>query len=119
MKASEMKNTGKLVKLLDGNHKMTVDYNTFCQLEEFFGSMEAGFSKLNANITKTDIKKFLCAGINSCIEDEDEWFTPFQIGKLLDISKMDSYVKTLMELINLASPKTEETDEKENEETKN
>lgn len=118
MKGKELKNNDKKIELLDGTHKITVDFNTFEKLEEIYGDMQTAFSKFNANVKFTDIKNFLCAGINSA---EDSGYTPHQIGKLLEVSKLTDYVTVLGELLTNAMPQAKETDEdtEENEEGKN
>lgn len=110
MKGKELKNTGKLIELLDGNHKITIDFNAFEALEDIYGDMQTAFSKFKGNIKTTDIKKFLCAGINACIENEEDHYTAFQIGKLLDITKLGTYATVLTELLTNAMPQAKETD---------
>lgn len=121
MKGKDLKNKEKSIELLDGKHKITIDFNAFEQLEEIYGDMPTAFSKFSGAVKVADIKKFLCASINSCIENEDEHYTPFKIGKLLDLSKIDEYVTILMELLDNAmpSPKVKDEDEEEIKEGKN
>jgi len=112
--------------LLDGKHKIAMDFNAFEQLEVIYGDMQTAFEKFSpkkdkgtenaedANPPSTkfaDVKNFLCAGINACIEDPDEHFTPYEIGKRLNIRKMTEYVSTLMPLLNGSMPDKKETDE--------
>ena len=119
MKGKEIKNTGKLIKLLDGNHKITIDFNAFEALESLYGDIQTAFNKFTGEIKPADIKKFLCAGMNACIEDEEDHYTPFQVGKLLDINQLATYAKVLTELLTNAMPDAKEVDEEENEEEKN
>lgn len=120
MKARDIKNKESKIELLDGLHNITIDFNAFEELENEYGSISDAFSKFTGVIKIIDIKKFLCAGINACIENEDEHYTPFAIGKLLNVKKVDAYVTTLMELLDKALPEDEPIDEDDEEEnTKN
>lgn len=110
MRGKELKNNEKTIELLDGNHKIAIDFNAFESLEEIYGDMQTAFNKFTGKVKFIDIKKFLCAGINACIEDEEQHYTPFKIGKLLIINKLENYVTTLTELLTNAMPNVEETD---------
>jgi len=113
MKGKEFKNTGKIIELLDGNHKITIDFNALESLEEIYGDMVTAFNKFTSEVKLTDIKKFLCAGINACIENPEKHYTPFQLGKLVDMTKLGTYVTILKELLDNAMPKATEVDETE------
>jgi len=115
MKASELKNTGKIIELLDGNHKITIDFNAYGGLEEIYGDMQTAFSKFTGKVNSKDVKNFISVGINACIEDENEHFTPFQVGKLLDIRKTQIYVDLLLKLLNesMPAPKKDEDEDVE------
>jgi len=119
MKGKDFRSNEKTIELLDGNHKIAMDFGTFEQLEEIYGDTGTAFAKLtpkNAEgerspIKFTDIKKFLTAGINSCIEDPDDHLTPFQVGRLLNISKMPEYSSAILSLVNDSFPEKESNDD--------
>jgi hypothetical protein len=113
MKGKEFKNNEKIIELLDGNHKIAIDFNAFESLEEIYGDMNTAFNKFSGKIKVTDIKNFLCAGINAAIEDETKHYTPYQIGKLIDMEKLQDYVTILAELLRKAMPNAKEIDEEE------
>lgn len=117
MKGKELKNTGKIIELLDGNHKLTIDYNAFESLEELYGTVQKAFDKFEGNVKFVDIKKFVCAAVNACIEDEEERYTPFTIGKLLDMRKRQDYVNLISKLLLQAmpAPKDDSDDDTESE----
>ena len=115
MKAKDIKNKESKIELLDGVHNITIDFNTYDLLEEMYTDINIALSKFNGVVKINDIKKFLCCGINSCIENEDEHYTPFQIGKLIDEDKIAEYVNTLYLLIDKSSPEPKEENEDEDE----
>ena len=116
MKARDIKNKESKIELLDGVHKITIDFNTYDLLEEVYGDINIALSKFNGVVKINDIKKFLCCGINSCIENEDEHYTPYRIGKLIDEEKITEYVNTLYLLIDKSSPEPKAKDEDDEEE---
>ena len=81
-----------------------------------YGDINIALSKFNGVVKINDIKKFLCCGINSCIENEDEHYTPYRIGKLIDEEKITEYVNTLYLLIDKSSPEPKAKDEDDEEE---
>jgi hypothetical protein len=119
MKGKELKGNEKTIELLDGNHKIAIDFNAFEALEDIYGDMQTAFNKFTGKVKFTDIKNFLCAGVNACIENENAHYTPHKIGKLLDISKLAEYVEVLTDLLSNAMPKAENTATEGIEEEKN
>ena len=132
MKGSDFKPNEKTITLLDGKHKIAIDFNAFAQLEEIYGDMQTAFNKFSpknddeedgqdkpSSVKFADIKNFLCAGINACIKDTEDHLTSFQIGKLLDISKLTEYVTVLMKLITTAMPNKKPKDDEDKDEVKN
>jgi hypothetical protein len=115
MKGKELKNKEKSIELLDGNHNITIDFNAFEHLENTYGDMPTAFSKFSGTVKVADIKNFLCASVNACIEDYSKHYSPFEIGKLLDLSKIDEYVTVLSEMLDNAMPSSELKDEDEEE----
>jgi len=108
MKGKEIKNTGKLVELKDGNHKLTIDYNAYSELEEIYGDIQTALGHFSGSVKSKDTRNYLTAAINACIEKEEDHYTPFQIGKLLDPLKNQYYVDIISQLLVAASPETEE-----------
>ncbi|MBU3153896.1 hypothetical protein [Clostridium estertheticum] len=113
MKAKYIKNRESKIELLDGEHKITIDFNTYDLLQEMYGDISIALSKFNGGVKITDLKKFVCCGINSCIENEDEHYTPYQIGKLIDADKIVEYIDVIYSLMNKSMPETKEIDEDE------
>ena len=120
MRARDFKPNEKTIELLDGKHKIAMDFNAFERLEDIYGDMKTAFDSFSAMDSKgadkkrkfATIKNFICAGINACIEDPDEHYTPFEIGKRLIISRMTEYVTALMPLLNSSMPDKKEEEEK-------
>jgi len=119
MKGKELKNIVRTLELKDGKHKVAVDYNTFELLEEMYGDVDVALSVFNGVISKTDIKKYICACINSLIENEEDRYTLFSIGKILDISKSQEYVAIMLGLLNEALPAPKSDIDKEDKDIKN
>jgi len=125
MKGKDFRPNEKTIELLDGKHKIAMDFGAYEQLEEIYGDMTTAFDKFTAQkedgtpspVKFKDIKNFLTAGINSCIEDPDEHLTPFAVGRLIDITKIATYATVLMSLVTNSMPEIE-VDE-DNEEEKN
>ena len=94
-----------------------------------YGDMQTAFEKFSPkgidgdtkppSVKFADIKIFLCAGLNACIEDIEDHITPFEVGKILDISKMTEYVTVLMQLMTNAMPNKKDEGEDEDDEPKN
>lgn len=117
MKAKDIKNKKSYINLLDGKHEITIDFNALEELESMYGGIDVALASFTTGSRMNTVKKFLCASINACIEDIDEHFTPFQIGKLLKIQESESYMDILTGLINKAMPEDEPNED--NEEGKN
>lgn len=113
MKGKDLKPNEKTIELLDGEHQVAIDFNAFEALEEIYGSMDTAFNKFTGAVKFSDVKNFLCAAINACIEDDRKHYTPFKIGKLLIIPKLENYVTVLTELLGDAMSKNENEDEEE------
>lgn len=120
MKGKELKNNETTIELLDGKHKIALDFNTFNILEEMYGDVATAINKISGTVKSIDIKKFLFAAINSVIEDENKKYTLLEVGKLLEIGKVQLYVDCLYELLtkSMPAPKKINTDT-EDEEVKN
>ena len=121
MKGKDLKNNKMKIDLRDGKHEIAIDFNACESLEEIYGDMGTAFDKFKGEVKFTDVKKFICAGINACIEDEEKHYTHFQIGKLLKVNKMTEYVDILLKAMNqaLPIPKEADADEEEDENEKN
>ena len=113
MKAKDIKNKKSYINLKDGKHEITFDFNTLEELENIYGSMEIAMSSFIGSIKVKDIKNFICAGMNACIENEEEHSTPFQVAKLLDIEQIENYIDILTGLFNESMPENEIKDEDE------
>lgn len=120
MKGSDFKPREKTIELLDGPHKIAMDFNAFEALEAIYGDMQTAFNafsskdaegKLSAKFA--DVKNFLCAGINACIEDPADHFSPYDIGKRLVISRMTEYMNALMPLLNNSMPDVKKVDDED------
>ena len=113
MKAKDIKNKKSYINLKDGKHEITFDFNTLEELENIYGSMEIAMSSFVGSIKVKDVKKFMCAGMNACIENEEDHSTPFKVGKLLDENEFDNYIEMLTGLFNDSMPENEIKDEDE------
>lgn len=118
MKGKELKNNIDTIELLDGKHKVAMDFNTFEALENIYGDMDTAMKKITGKMKFADIKILICASVNSCIENIEEHYTPYEIGKVLDISKLGDYVTTIMPLFQNSMPQTK-SEANEEEEEKN
>lgn len=113
MRAKDLKNNEKIIKLLDGEHKIAIDFNAFAALEEIYGDIRIVFKKFTGGFKFEDIKNFITAGINACIEDSAQHYTAFEVGKLLSLKRMKDYMTILTELMNDAMIEGEETEKAE------
>ena len=119
MKAEDIKNKKSFINLTDGKHEITIDFNALEELESMYGGIDVARASFTTGSRLNTVKRFLCASINACIEDVNEHFSPFQVGKLLKIQESESYMDILTQLINKSMPAEEETEIEEYEEGKN
>jgi|GEM_PF-6887940 len=126
MKGKDFRPNEKTIELLDGKHKIAMDFGAYEQLEEIYGDMNTAFDKFSAvkedgtpSLKFKDVKNFLCAGINACIEDPGEHLTPFELGRLIDVNKIATYANALMGLVGNSLPDKEVDEDAEDDTEKN
>lgn len=114
-KAREMKENASFIELRDKKkYKISMDFNTFDALEEIYGDIGTAMEVFSSGSPKMkDVRNFLTAMINGCIEDTAEHLSSFEVGKLLDFNKVDVYVDSIMELLDNAMPEKEEDEDNE------
>lgn len=103
MKASELKNKGIKFKLGNKEYELKLNMNTFCELEEVYGDLNAAFEDLqNMKI------KAVRALIYSAVKVEDDTVTLKVIGEQLGLSDLESLGTAINEALNISMPEAED-----------
>ncbi|MCX7904148.1 MAG: hypothetical protein N2486_06520 [Caloramator sp.] len=103
MKASELKNKGVKIKLIDKEYELKFNMNTFCELEEVYGDINKAFEDLQN-------KKFkaIRALIYSAVKAEDENITLKEVGKMITLNELESLSLAINKALNMSMPEVEE-----------
>lgn len=103
MKASELKNKGIKFTLGNKEYELKLNMNTFCELEEVYGDLNAAFEDLqNMKI------KAVRALIYSAVKVEDDTVTLKAIGEQLGLSDLESLGTSINEALNMSMPEAED-----------
>lgn len=103
MKASELKNKGIKFKLGNKEYELKLNMNTFCELEEVYGDLNAAFEDLqNMKI------KAIRALIYSAVKVEDESVTLKAIGEQLGLSDLESLSTAINDALSKSMPEAED-----------
>lgn len=109
LKAKELKNKGIKFTLGEKDYELKLNMNTFCELEEIYGNLDAAFEDLQ----KMKLKS-VRALIYAAVKIEDEEITLKQVGELLGLNDLERLGTAINEALSTAMP---EADEEEGEET--
>lgn len=104
MKASELKNKGIKFKLGEKEYELKLNMNTFCELEEVYGDLNAAFDDLQSMKLKA-----VRALLYSAIKVEDESVTLKAIGEQLGLSDLESLGSAINEALTKSMPEVDET----------
>lgn len=103
MKAAELKNKGIKFKLGDREHELRLDMNTFCELEEVYGDLNAAF----VDLQKMKLKA-VRALIYAAVKVEDEKITLKAVGEQLGLKDLERLGTAINEALNQAMPEADE-----------
>ncbi|SHH05865.1 hypothetical protein [Tepidibacter thalassicus] len=98
MKGKELKQVGIKIKL-DKERHLLFDLNSFCELEDRFGSIQKAFEELQKGSVK-GIRTLLWAGLIH----EDEGLTEKEVGKMITLEKLNEVVDIISKAISDAMP---------------
>ena len=103
MKANELKNRGIKFQLGPSEHELRLDMNTFCELEEIYGDLNAAFEDLQ----KMKIKA-IRALIYASIKVDNDSITLKEVGRLLEISDLEKLGEAINKALEIAMPEATE-----------
>lgn len=84
----------KIPITLDKQRHLVADLNTFCELEEIYGSHQAAMDALKSGSFRA-VRKFLWL----CLTHEDETLTEHQVGQLVSATNMERIAEAVLEAI--------------------
>jgi len=103
MKGIDLKSKGIKVNIFGGERELRFDMNTFCELEEIYGDLNAAFDALSEMKLKA-VRAFVYAALKS----EDETMTLTKVGRNLGIEDLEMLASALSSALDLAMPEGEE-----------
>ena len=103
MKAKELKNQGIKFILGDKEYELKLNMNTFCELEEIYGNLDAAFEDLQ----KMKLKA-VRALIYAAVKIEDDQMTLKQVGELLGLSDLERLGTAINAALSASMPEAEE-----------
>lgn len=98
MKAKDIKQKGIIVNL-DKERHLVFDLNSFCELEDKYGTINKAFEALQQGSMKT-IRYLLYVGL----VHEDDSLTEKYVGSLLTLENMSEVMQNITEAISEAMP---------------
>jgi hypothetical protein len=103
MKGMDLKT--KSVKVIIGGTEKNLrfDMNTFCELEEIYGDLNAAFDALTTMKLKA-VRAFVYAALKS----ENEAITLSEVGRSLGIEDLEMLAGALSEALDISMPKEED-----------
>ena len=103
MKAAELKNKGIKFKLGDKEYELKLNMNTFCELEEVYGDLNAAFDDLQSMKLKA-----VRALIYAAVKVEDEEITLKTVGEQLGLNDLERLGTAINEALSKAMPEAED-----------
>lgn len=103
MKAAELKNKGIKFKLGEKEYELRLNMNTFCELEEVYGDLNAAFDDLQ----KMKLKA-VRALIYAAVKAENEDITLKTVGEQLGLNDLERLGTAINEVLSRAMPEAEE-----------
>lgn len=102
MKAAELKNKGIKFILGKKEFELKLNMNTFCELEEVYGDLNAAFEDLQ----KMKLKA-IRALIFAAVKVEDETVTLKAVGEQLELDDLEKLGTAINEALNKSMPEAE------------
>lgn len=100
MKGMDLKTKTVKVNILGSERNLRFDMNTFCELEEIYGDLNAAFDALS-NMKLKAVRAFVYAALKS----EDESITLSEVGKGLGIEDLEMLATALSDALTSSMPK--------------
>jgi hypothetical protein len=100
MKGMDLKTKTVKVNILGSERNLRFDMNTFCELEEIYGDLNAAFDALSKMKLKA-VRAFVYAALKS----EDESITLTEVGKGLGIEDLEMLANALSDALTSSMPK--------------
>jgi len=100
MKGMDLKTKSVKVNILGSERNLCFDMNTFCELEEIYGDLNAAFDALS-NMKLKAVRAFVYAALKS----EDDSITLAQVGKGLGIEDLEMLATALSDALTSSMPK--------------
>ncbi|MGE7216585.1 hypothetical protein ACQKJC_08805 [Priestia koreensis] len=97
-KAKVLKNDGVKIDL-DKERTLLLDFNTFVDLEDEYGSLDKGLRAVSSQKVK-DVRKIMWL----LLRHEDESLTEKEVGRILPLDNSDYLIEKLLKTIELAMP---------------
>lgn len=99
MECSDIKQKGIAITL-DKERHIVYDLNSFCELEDKYGSIDKALDGLSKNPKIKDIRYILYLGL----ENEDEALTEKQVGSMVTLSNLNDVMDTVTKAISISMP---------------
>lgn len=103
MKAAELKNKGIRFKLGDKEFELKLNMNTFCELEEIYGDLNAAFDDLQKMKLKA-VRALVWAAVRTV----DESVTLKEVGERLELNDLERLGVAINEALSRSMPEPEE-----------
>ncbi|ODG93736.1 hypothetical protein BED47_00780 [Gottfriedia luciferensis] len=97
VRAKDLKTHQHQIELSGEKYKLSFDMNALGHLEEHYGSMEEAFKRVLSG-TNEDTKVLLWAGINAGLEDEADYLSIKEVGKLVGLGQVAYVVNEVPKL---------------------
>ena len=85
------------------------DMNSFCALEDLYGTVEAAFKELTTKSTIKNVRAFLWAGMQNG-PDESKFPTLSQVGAMVNPTDIPGIVEALQECLEESTPDKDEAE---------
>lgn len=108
LKAKELKTQGIKFTLGEKEYELKLNMNTFCELEEIYGNLDAAFEDLQ-NMKLKAVRALIYAAVKI----EDEQMTLKQVGELLGLSDLERLGTAINEALTIAMPEADEAEGEE------
>ncbi|MGE5417430.1 MAG: hypothetical protein ACM3UZ_11905 [Acidobacteriota bacterium] len=103
MKAAELKNKGIPFILGGKQYRLKLNMNTFCELEEIYGDINAAFEDLQKMKMKA-----VRALIYAAVKTENQNISLKEVGEQLELKDLELLATAINEALSIAMPEVEE-----------
>lgn len=108
MKANELKAKNHVIKLKDGYHNIVFDMNVMAEIEEIYGSIQAGVEAFNTKPIKAIIV-YMWAFLKQEVKHVN--ISQKYAGELIDMALLKDYIVEIQKAIEEAMPPVKEEKE--------